>query len=165
MKPTGKTITLYDGGGWFMVLVFFGVPFIVGSVLDYVWNWLVLHLSLKRISPDVRTAQKLVYSLIITVLGLIIDWLYYQITWGKLWPVNLPVRPLFPVKGSNPPLEVASILMPIAALWLANFILARLYLRLRTRSAAILSAVMGFFTAPWLIVFVVLVFQSGLVNL
>lgn len=160
-----RSIMLHDGGGWFIFVFFFGLPFFIGSVFDFCWNYLVLHVTLKIKSPsNIITRRKAVYSLIITALGLVIDWLYYSITWGRFF-INLHVNPLFPVKGSHPVLEFVSILMPMAALSLINFALARFYLHLKPKTAMILGAVMGFFTAPWLIVLAVLVFQSGLVRL
>ncbi|MFC2026964.1 hypothetical protein ACFLUX_03250 [Chloroflexota bacterium] len=161
--PTGKkigSVTLYDAGGWYL-LVYLGFAAVLGSLIDYGWNFLVLHLVLRRLSPGIKTLKKLIYTLFITIIGFAIDWLYYRITWGEIWQDNLCIEPLFPVQGSHPLLEVTTILAPMLVLAVANYILSRLYLKLEVRQAAILSAVMAFLTAPWIIVFIVLVVQAN----
>ena len=162
--PTGKrgdSVTLYDAGGWALIFFVFGLPAIFGSIIDYGWNLLVLHLILRRLSPGIKNPKKLIYALFITIIGFAIDWLYYRITWGEIWSDNLPIEPWFPVKGSHPWLEVATILAPMLALAVANYILSRLYLKLNARQAATFCSIMAFFTAPWFIVFIVLVIQAN----
>lgn len=154
-KKTGS-VTLYDVGGWYLA-VYFGLAVFIGSLIDYGWNFLVLHLTLKRLSLAVRRVNKLVYSAIATAIGLGIDWLYYSIVWKNGWGEWWPCEPLFTSHDPHPLLELATILVPMLLIALANYLIARLYLKLEMRQAAILGGVMGVFTAPWIIVIAELV--------
>lgn len=156
MTDTGKQdnrkpFTLYDAGGWFLVAVLTGGYFI-GLVIDYFWNYLVFSFSLRRLRFNVTTSRKHVYCAVATVLGLFIDWLYYELAWGFLVVGNLRVPPVFERAGTRPILELSTIIIPIFMLAIVNYCLSRLLLRVTSRQAVILGAVMGFFTAPWLIV-------------
>ena len=46
MKKAGtrhsSSTVLYDAGGWFVFVLFFGVPGAVGLVVDYLWNYLMI---------------------------------------------------------------------------------------------------------------------------
>ena len=148
-----KGVTLYDAGGWYL-LVYLGFAFILGTLLDFGWNFLVLHLTLRRLSLAVKRASKLIYTIMATIIGLGIDWLYYQIVWGQLWR---HVPPLFSARDPHPCLEAATILAPMLLIALVNYVLARMYLKLETRQAAIVGAAMGFFTAPWIVVITVII--------
>jgi hypothetical protein len=152
---TEKTSTLYDAGGWFLMSIFFGALFI-GLVLDYFWNYLIFSLSLWRLHFGVSTPKKYIYCLIITGLGLFIDWLYYELTWGYLVLGSLKVAPIFATPGMHPVLEFATILIPMAILGVVNFAISHRYLHMSSRPAIILGIIMGIFTAPWLIVVYVL---------
>jgi hypothetical protein len=141
-----RTITDYDAGGGIILLVMFGVPF--GILVDYLWNWLVLSLTLRWMfrgssGPVKKTSRKAtaLYSLYITVLGLLIDWVYYELIWyGGVW---IPEMAL--------PGQLAWMLLPVAVLWLGNFFLSKLYLKLDTRQASVTGSFMALFTAPWLV--------------
>jgi len=156
-----KPATLYDVGGWFLILAFLGAAVLVGIVVDYFWNYLVLYLSLRWLHFNVNTRRKFIYCLIITSLGLLIDWLYYELTWG--YPVgflflgNLRLPSVFSHPGSQPILELSTILIPIIILAAVNFVVSHFYLRMIAKQAIALGTVMGVFTAPWLIVGYVLV--------
>jgi len=52
-----QSVTLYDAGGWYL-LAYLGLAFILGILLDYAWNFLVLHLTLKQLSLAVKRASK-----------------------------------------------------------------------------------------------------------
>ena len=119
---------------------------------DYFWNFLILFLSLRWLHFSVSTRRKFIYCLIITALGVLIDWLYYELTWGYLVLGSLRVAPLFPHPGLQPVLEFITILIPMAILGAINFATSRLYLRMSPRQAVVLGIIMGVFTAPWLIV-------------
>ncbi|MGA3094634.1 MAG: hypothetical protein ABSD79_04535 [Dehalococcoidales bacterium] len=175
-SPSSHPVTLYDGGGWFMAIAFFGIPSIFGSFLDFTWNYWVLRITYSILqpisdaekhndkSPEIRLRRRreVVYGLLITVLGFFIDYLYLNVAWGVKWSVpHFHIRSFFPLHGGNPPLEILSILLPMAALFIVNYPLARFYLRLKQKQAAILSAAMGFFTAPWLVLFIIM-YQSYL---
>jgi len=131
--------------------IFFGA-LLVGLALDYFWNYLILFLSLRWLHFSVSTRGKFIYCLIITALGLLIDWLYYELTWGYLVLGGLRVAPIFPRPGLQPVLEFTTILIPIAVLGAVNFATARLFLRMSPRQAIVLGIIMGVLTAPWLIV-------------
>lgn len=148
-KDSGAT-TLYDVGGWFLIAIFAGVA-LVGVVLDYFWNFLILILSLRWLRVSVSYPRKFIYCLIVTAIGLLIDWLYYELTWGYLVLDNLRVAPVFERPGLQPALECTTILIPMIVIGLVNFGTARLLLRMSLKQAAILGAIMGVLTAPWLI--------------
>jgi hypothetical protein len=152
-NKNNKSVTLYDAGGWYL-LAYLGFAMILGTLLDFGWNFLVLHLTLKRLSLAVKRVSKFVYSVIATIIGLFIDWLYYSICWKEGWGEWWPCQPLFTPRDPHPILELATILVPILLIALANYLLARLYLKLETRQAAIVGAAMGVFTAPWIIIII-----------
>ena len=52
MKEKGKSIVLYDAGGVIIAVLFFGIPF--GIVFDYLWNLLVLSVSLPHLPRDTK---------------------------------------------------------------------------------------------------------------
>ena len=151
-----QSVTLYDAGGWYL-LAYLGLAFILGTLLDYAWNFLVLHLTLKQLSLAVKRASKFIYTAIATAVGLGIDWVYYTICWKTGWGEWWPCEPLFSPIDPHPILELATILVPMLLIALANYLLARLYLKLETRQAAIVGAAMGVFTAPWVVVITVIV--------
>lgn len=146
-----KAFILYDAGGWFLVAIFSGIYFL-GLALDYLWNYLVVSLTLKRLHINIVIKRKFVYCLIITIIGLCIGWIYYELTWGYLVLHKLRQPPLFPDPGAQPVLEFTTILIPMALLMVLYFFLSRLFFWLNIRQAIIFSTVTGFFTAPWLIV-------------
>jgi len=131
--------------------IFFGA-LLVGLALDYFWNFLILFLSLRWLKFSVSHRTKFIYCAIVTALGLLIDWLYYELTWGRLVLGSLRVAPVFEPIGLQPALEFSTILIPLVVIGAVNFGTARLYLRMSLRQAAILGVIMGIFTAPWLIV-------------
>ena len=146
-----KTLTLHDAGGWYLLPILLGIP-VVGVVLDYFWNFLVLFLSLRWLHISVSTKSKFIYCAIVTGGGLLIDLLYYAITWGVLELGSLRGHPDFPRWGTEPVLEFCTILIPMAVLVALNYLVSRLYLRVNSKQAVMLGAIMGFFTAPWAIV-------------
>lgn len=146
-----RTLTLRDAGGWYLFPIFLGLP-VVGVVLDYFWNFLVLFLSLRWLRISVSMKDKLIYCLMVTGGGLLIDLLYYVITWGVLEMGSLRRHPEFSHLATEPVLEFLTILIPMAAIMALNYAVSRLYLRVDSKQAVILGAIMGFFTAPWAIV-------------
>lgn len=152
-KSREKSITLYDGGSFILVWVFFGLP--VGIIADYLWNLLVLWVSLPRLpwsadaNPDtlnINKGKKLAYSFFVTLLGIAIDWAYLELTWD----VDLGKRQLW-VPLMNQPLQLVMLLVPMIMLWLVNFALSYSFLKLEKKQAVILGAIMAFFTAPWIL--------------
>jgi hypothetical protein len=150
-----QSTTLYDVGGWFLITMVFGA-YLIGVVIDYFWNYLVIFLTLRWQHLIVSIRRKLVYCIIVTALGLLIDWLYYELTWGTLVLGELRVQPVFHRFGLQPALELSTILVPMLVLGIVNFCASRLLLKLGTKQAIVLGAMMGVFTAPWLIVAFVL---------
>ena len=148
---TKKGTILYDAGGWFLISVFFGVA-LVGVVFDYFWNYLVLSLTLRRQRIDIRRKTRHAYCLVITALGLLIDWLYYEICWGTLVIGSLRVPAVFSHSGQQLALELRTVLLPMVVLGGLHFGFSRYFLKLTTRQAVLFGLVMGVCTAPWLIV-------------
>ena len=147
---------LYDAGGWFLIAVFLPGAFF-GVALDYLWNYLILSITLRlQHINSISSESKTVYSVIITAFGLLIDWLYYEFTWGTLVVWGLRVPAVFPRPGTKPGLELVTILIPMALIGVVNYFVSRLRLHLNAKSALLVAGVMAVFTAPWLIVAFVL---------
>lgn len=148
MEEKGKSITLYDVGGGIFFLVFFGIPF--GSVLDYLWNLLVLWVSLPRLPGDTKIkltkGKRLAYCFFITVIGFIIDWAYFELTWDMDFGRSMVWAP-----AMSRAFQFIWLLMPIAMIWAVNSALSYSYLKLERKQAIILGAIMGIFTAPWIL--------------
>jgi len=146
---------LYDAGGWFLIPMFVGGVFL-GVVVDYFWNYLILSLALRWQKISITRKTRFVYTAIITAVGLLIDWLYYELTWGFLIIGSLRVPPVFERWETQPSLELSTILIPMALLWVANYLTSRFHLHLDKKHASVVGLVMAVFTAPWLIVAFVL---------
>jgi len=131
MESSKKSIVLYDVGGGIILVILFGIPF--GSAFDYLWNLLVLSVALPRLPGDIKIklskGKRLAYCFFITVLGIIIDWAYFELTWDTDFG-----------KTTIPAMSQA-----LQFVWLLS------YLKLERRQAIIFGAIMGFFTAPWLL--------------
>ncbi len=148
MEESKRSVTLYDAGGLILVLTFFGIPF--GSIFDYLWNLLVFSIALPFLSAKskvvVSKGRRFLYCLFITLLGIIIDWAYFKLTWdthfgkGGLW---IPAMP----QG----LQFVWLLLPMMMIGLVNFALSYSYLKLERKQAAFLGVIMALFTAPWLL--------------
>ena len=150
-QATGST-TLYDFsyGPMFYYLFATGGALVLGLIIDYVWNWLVLSVALwhprspadssaEETAPAGTMGRRMLYALFITLIGIPINAMYAVVAWG--WSLE-PVI--------NMPLQVPLMLMPIGLLWLANYLLSRYFLKLDNRQSATVAAMMAFFTAPWL---------------
>ncbi|MBN1188450.1 MAG: hypothetical protein JXA46_01745 [Dehalococcoidales bacterium] len=148
MNGLKKSIMLYDAGGLIIFIMLFGIPF--GSIFDYLWNLLMFSVALPFLPVankiQLGKGRRLIYILFITILGIIIDWAYFELTWdthfGKsgLWIAAMPQA-----------LQLVWMLLPIVMLWLVNFALSYTYLKIDRKPAAILGGVMALFTAPWLL--------------
>jgi len=148
MKELKKSVTLYDAGGLIILITIFGIPF--GSVFDYLWNLLVFSVALPFLPANrkviVSKRRRFLYCLLITLLGIIIDWAYFELTWdthfGKtgLW---------IPVMSQG--LQFVWLLLPMVMIGLVNFALSYSYLKLERKQAVILGVIMALFTAPWLL--------------
>ncbi len=148
MKESRNSVTLYDAGGLIILITIFGIPF--GSIFDYLWNLLVFSVALPFLPAKskviVSKRRRFLYCLFITLLGIIIDWAYFELTWdthfGKtgLW-----------IPAMSQGLQFVWLLLPMAMLGLVNFALSYSYLKLERRQAIILGCVMALFTAPWLL--------------
>lgn len=152
MKKERKTITLYDAGGFIILVIFLGIPF--GAVADYLWNLLVVSVAVPRLpgsasstKTEIGWGRKLVYCLFITVLGIIIDWAYFELTWDT----DFLSRSAVWAPAMGLPLQLVLLVMPMIMLGLVNFSLSYSYLKLERRQAITLGVIMGFFTAPWLL--------------
>ena len=150
-----KSTILYDAGGWFLIAMFFGVAFF-GVVLDYFWNYLILSLALRWQRISITRKRKIVYIAIITAFGLLIDWLYYEFTWGTLVIGSLRIPAAFQRPGIQPGLELSTILIPMALIGLVNYFASHFHLHLDRKNALMVGVIMAIITAPWLIVAFVL---------
>jgi hypothetical protein len=151
-----KFTTLYDVGGWYVLFILWGIGFLAGIVIDYFWNFLVLYATLRWKQIIIPLRKKFIYCIIVTAFGLLIDWLYYELTWGTLVIGNFHISAAFSPAGIQPLLEVSTILIPAFIIGVANFCVSKMYFRLTFKQALLLAIVMGIFTAPWLIVTFVL---------
>jgi hypothetical protein len=155
-----KTVNLYDFGFGLIFLFAFGVIF--GFLIDYIWNRIVLWLTLRYlIKPPVHAlAMERVgsYAFFITVVGMLIDWGYHVLIWD-LQDIGGGVTrwvPEFSLGG-----QLALILPVMLLLLLANLALSIKYLELERRPALITSGVMAVFTAPWLVPLVPYISWTG----
>jgi hypothetical protein len=148
MKEKGKSIVLYDAGGVILVLIFFGIPF--GSIFDYLWNLVVMSVALPLLPgtarPQIGKGRRLAFCLFITLLGIIIDWAYFELTWDTDFGKYAVWAP-----AMSQAFQFVWLLLPMAMIFLCNAALAYAYLKLERRQATIFGAVMGVFTAPWLL--------------
>ena len=149
---------LYDFGGLLLVIIFFGLP--LGIIFDYLWNLLVLSLALprlpRRVTPNpgsisagienITKGRRLAYCFFITLLGVVIDWAYFELIWN-----THIARSAVWVPAMGQAFQFTLILVPMIMLGLVNFALSYSYLKLERRQAVILGAIMGFFTTPWLL--------------
>ena len=143
-----KTIKLYDFGGLVLGVTLLGIPF--GTIIDYIWNLLVLSLALPRLPGnavvEIGTGKRLAYCLFITILGIVIDWAYFELTWDTHFGKTVLWAPTM-----SQALQFAWLLLPMLMIFLVNASLSFSFLKLEGRQAVIFGAVMGFFTAPWLL--------------
>ena len=148
MEDSKKSIVLYDFGGVIIAVLFFGIPF--GSVFDYLWNLLFISLALPRLPGDTKIVitkgKRLAYCFFITVLGIIIDWAYFELTWDTDFGKSAVWAP-----AVSQALQFVWLLLPMVMIFLCNAALSYAYLKLERRQAIVFGAIMGFFTAPWLL--------------
>jgi len=148
MKEPGKSITLHDAGGLILLITFFGIPF--GILFDYLWNLIVFSIALPRLPEDVKNklgkGKRLAYCLFITLLGIVIDWAYFELTWDTHFG-----RTGIWIPAMSQALQFVWLLLPMVMIGLVNFALAYSFLKMGRRQSVILGAIMAFFTAPWLL--------------
>ena len=147
MEGSKKPVVLYDVGGLFIIVLFFGIP--AGSIIDYLWNLLVLSIALPRLPGDkvtITKGKRLAYCFFITLLGIVIDWAYFELTWDTSFG-----RSAVWILAMSQALQFVWLLMPMLMIFLVNTALSYAYLKLARKQAIIFGAVMGFFTAPWLL--------------
>ncbi len=149
MQETDNTTALYDVGGAFIIVALLGIP--AGSILDYIWNLIVLSITLLILSRNnnginISKARRLAYCLFITLLGLFIDWAYFELTWDTLFAKSALWSPAMPQA-----LQFAWLLLPVIMISLVNFSLSYSFLKLDKRHSIIVGIAMGVFTAPWLL--------------
>ena len=145
----------YDAGDWFSTAIYYGGT-VLGVVFNYFWNYLILYLALRWQKISITRKRRFVYTAIITAAGLLIDALYYDFTWGTLVIGSLRIPAVFERPGLNPGLELSTILIPIALIGAVNYFASRFYLHLDKKQALVAGLAMAVFTAPWVMVAVVL---------
>jgi len=153
-----KSTVLYDAGGWFLFGGMLGTfAAFLGVVGDYFWNYLILSLALRWQQVSITRKKRFIYTAVITAVGLLIDWLYYEFTWGFLVIGSLRVPPVFDMWGTNKlGLQLSTVLIPMALIGVVNYLASRFYLHLDKKHALVVGLAMAVFTAPWLIVAFVL---------
>ena len=146
---------VYDLGGWPLVPVLIGLV-LLGIVADYSWDYLLLSSALRwqKVSTGRRT--RFIYIAMMGTAGLLIDWLYYELTWGSLANSNAAVQAMSRGPELSPGLELSTILMPMVLIGVANYLASRFHLHLDSKRALVVGLTMAVFTAPWLIVAFVL---------
>ncbi len=160
-KLRSGPVTLYDGGGWFLLFLIAGPLAAVGVLLDFAWNYLVFFGTVRLTGIGLPPKRKNWYAVSATAIGLGVDILYYGLTWGPHYVGNSRVPTLFVRPYPNPLLQLATILIPMAAIAVANFGISRFYFSFSPRQALTLGMTMGILTAPWLIVLLVLRLNAG----
>ena len=146
---------LYDLGGWSPIPIFVGVVFL-GIVADYSWDYLILSSALRWQKISIVRRTRFIYIAMMGAAGLLIDWLYYELTWGFLVNGNLGVQAMSKGPGLSPGLELSTILIPMVLIGVANYLASRFHLHLDSKRALVVGLAMAVFTAPWLIVAFVL---------
>jgi hypothetical protein len=139
---TGKTVTLHDVAFGLLFIYILGVPF--GVIIDYLWNRIVLYITLDRLVKPAVSMRALkrtwVYAIFITLIGLLIDWGYYVIIWDSGWEPAMSLAS-----------QLALIIPVILLLLAANAVLCIKYLKLERRQTIVTSSVMAVLTAPWIL--------------
>ena len=146
---------LYDLGGRSLIPIFVGLVFL-GIVADYSWDYLILSSALRWQKISIVRRTRFIYIAVMGSVGLLIDWLYYELTWGFLVNSNLAVQAMSKGSALNPGLELSTILIPIVLIGVANYLASRFHLHLDSKRALVVGLAMAVFTAPWLIVAFVL---------
>lgn len=148
MKLVKNSTTLYDAGGLFIFIALFGIPF--GSIFDYLWNLLVFSVALwfiARSNPIALSRKRRALNILfVTLLGILIDWAYFELTWdthfgkGGIW-----------IPAMSQWLQFVWLLMPMLMIGLVNFALAYSFLKMERNQSLIMGGAMAIFTAPWLL--------------
>lgn len=147
VKVQRKSVVLRDVGGAFLLLLFFGIP--IGSVLDFLWNLFVLSVALPLLPGDpvkVDKWRRIAFCFFITVLGLIIDLAYFELTWDAVFGKTAVWDPAMAQW-----LQFLWLLLPMSMIFLVNAAISYSFFKLDRRQAIVFGAIMGFFTAPWLL--------------
>ena len=145
----------YDLGGWPLVPMFVGLVFL-GIVTDYSWDYLILSSALRWQKISIMRRTRFIYIAMMGTAGLLIDWLYYELTWGFLVNSNVGVQAMSKGPTPNPGLELSTILIPMVLIGVANYLASRFHLHLDSKRASVVGLAMAVFTGPWLIVAFVL---------
>jgi len=148
-------LSLHYPTGWLLTAVYYGGT-VLGVVLNYLWNYLILYLALRWQRISITGKSRFAYTAIITAVGLLIDALYYDFTWGNLVIGSLRIPAVFERPGINPGLELTTILIPMALIWAVNYFGSRFYLHLDKKQALVVGLAMAVFTAPWVMVAIIL---------
>jgi len=148
MAERKKSIILYDVGGGIIALTFFGIPF--GSIFDYLWNLLVFSIALRYLKRtnkiEISNGKKYTFILFITLLGFVIDWAYFRLTWETNFGKTEMWMPTM-----SQAYQFTWLLLPAVMIGLVNFALAYSFLKMERRQALFVGIAMAFFTAPWML--------------
>jgi len=117
----------------------------------------VLSAVLPLLPGDTKTkigkGKRLAFCFFITVLGIIIDWAYFELTWDT----NFGKTAIW-IPAMSQALQFVWLLLPMVMICLVNATLSYSYLQLERRQAIIFGIIMGVFTAPWLLPIIPYVF-------
>jgi len=179
MKRSGargfkRTVKLYDFGAGGMFTLVLGIP-VLGSIIDGIWNYLVLSLTLRPLTKgmpvtdpparsdlpywlpksdsngEITREDKVIYTIIITLIGFIVDAIYVFMIWD---PFAEGQDDIWWQSRIDAGLQFFLMIVPISLLAFCNYGLASRFLELPQNKAWILGIVMALFTAPWLLVIV-----------
>lgn len=147
LTPRPGSVVLYDVGGAFLMLLFFGIP--LGSIFDFLWNLFVLSVALPLLPGThvkIGRWRTIVFCLFITMLGLLIDFAYFELTWDAVFGKTAMWAPTMPQW-----LQFVWLLLPMSLIFLVNAAISYAFFKLERRQAVTFGLIMGFFTAPWLL--------------
>ena len=154
-KNSKESIYLFDiaGPG---VITFFSVLLFSVSIA---WNAIVLVVALASMSKlkVVGLRNFLVGIVIISIGGAVLDFFAYILPFQTFTshPTDIYDKEYFAVHGtlapSYPPFRLYFMILPIIAIGVFNYLIARKFFKLDQRSSIILGLIMGLLTAPWLV--------------
>jgi len=125
----------------------FCVGLVVAVVINYKWNLLILIgvLSLLGRRPCFSTQKLRSHTNLATLGGGLVDLAHLYLLFVILPP--------FPINQQRLLTAGLSMLLPVGGIFLWNWLLSQTSLELPRRDATIVGLLMGFLTAPWLILF------------
>lgn len=155
-KRTSKKLYLYDIGGA-VVATFFWAP-----LVSVVWNAIVIVATLAILGKiKVVSLSKIIFGLIIiSIGGALLDFFAYILPTEALISYFYRIyynqyltsgRSYHPASIYPPHYGLYFMVLPIIAIGIFNYIVARKVFKLDQKLSIIVGIVMGLLTAPWLV--------------